>query len=162
MNMKGSRKAITALAAIAVCGLISVGLPSAAQADEIVFGASSQNITFTALGGDLIGVSISALTGSALFQADIGTYAFGATSFSAGPQVGSQFPAGANSESFSFTSTSDADTLSGTVVWSFIQDDTQQPKFFGTLDIASASGDAAFLSNFSAGGSGGVDFTTNT
>jgi hypothetical protein len=50
--------------------------------------------------------------------------------------------------------------LAGTIHWGFIQDNTPQPKFFGTLSVASISGTAAFLANFAALVAG-IDFITN-
>jgi hypothetical protein len=148
-----------ALAVVAVLGsLVLLCLPSGAHADQITFGVSNQNITFTGNGSGSVAVSIASLTGNAFFNSDpLGTYAFGATSFTAGPGVGGIYGTGANAESFTFTG-GDGDTLSGTVHWTFLQDSTANPKFFGTLTITSAAGDAAFLSGFHAGSTVDIDF----
>jgi hypothetical protein len=135
-------------------------LPFAAHATSITIGSSGSAITFTGNGAGSVGVSTSGLSGNAFFDSDaLGTYALGATSFTAGPQSSSLFPAGANSESFSFTG-GDGDSLTGTIHWTVIQDNTPQPKFFGLLTIGTRSGDAAFTSNFS-GPTANIDFITN-
>jgi hypothetical protein len=129
--------------------LLVLALPFGAHATSITFGSSSTGITFVGNGAGSVSVSTSGLSGNAFFDSDaLGTYALGATSFTAGPQSAGIFPAGATSESFTFTG-GDLDKLTGTVTWSFIQDNTPQPKFFGVLTIGTVSGDAAFMSNFS-------------
>jgi len=141
--------------------LLVLGLPFGAHATSITIGASATSITFTGNGAGSVSVSTSGLSGNAFFDSDaLGTYTLGATSFTAGPQSAGIFPAGANLESFAFASP-DGDSLFGTVHWSFIQDNTTQPKFFGVLTITSKSGDAAFLSNFSQP-IANIDFITNT
>ena len=160
--MNKLRKGLGTLITLAALGsIVLLGLPSGADADSITLGASSQNITFTGNGAGSVTVTIGGLTGNAFFNSDpLGTYSFGATTFTAGPVSSNLYPAGANSETFTFTG-GDGDTLSGIVVWSFIQDNTTQPKFFGTLTITSSAGDAAFLSSFSVGSKAPIDFFTN-
>ena len=51
--------------------------------------------------------------------------------------------------------------MKGTISWSFIQDGTRQPKFFGSLLVATASGSADFLADYSPGTTVPVDFITN-
>jgi hypothetical protein len=82
-------------------------------------------------------------------------------SFVAGPVgVSGLFPAGTNSESFSYSAT-DGDFMTGTIVWSEIQEDTRTPKFYGLLKIATTGGDSAFTSSFNGVSSyGNIDFTT--
>jgi hypothetical protein len=146
------------LAALAFANITCFAAPS--EAATITFGTSTQNISFTGNGANSVTVSTTGLTGNAFFDADpLGTYSFGATTFTAGPMSSHLYPAGANSESFTFTG-GDGDTLSGTVHWNFIQDNTPQPKFFGTLTITSKAGDAAFLANF-ASNLAMIDFITN-
>jgi hypothetical protein len=137
---------------------VALGLSSEVQADQITLGDSSQNISFTGNGAGSVTVSVSALSGNAFFDSDpLGSYSFGAVSFTAGPGNAGLYPAGPNSESFSFTSP-DGDTLSGTIQWHTIQDNTTQPKFFGTLSITSKAGDAAFVNNW--GTTAAIDFFT--
>jgi hypothetical protein len=149
------------LAVVAVLGIsVLLCLPSGALADQITLGLSAQNITFTGTGAGSVSVSIGSLTGNGFYNGDpLGSYSFGAMSFLAGPGP-NIYPAAANSESFSFTG-GDGDHIAGTIHWSFIQDSTAQPKFFGTLLIASASGDAAFLSDFAVGSTVRIDFIAN-
>jgi hypothetical protein len=146
------------LALLAVASVACSAVPS--EAATITFGASSQNISFTGNGANSVTVSTAGLSGNAFFDADpLGTYSFGPTTFTAGPESSNLYPAGANTESFTFTG-GDGDTLSGTVHWNFIQDNTPQPKFFGSLTITSKAGDAAFLANF-ASNLALIDFITN-
>ncbi len=148
------------LMVILLASLLVLGLPFAAHATSITFGASGNAITFTGNGTGTVGVSTSGLSGSAFFDTDaLGTYSLGATSFTAGPQYLSLFPASDNSGTFSFTG-GDGDSLTGTIHWTVIQDNTTQPKFFGVLVIGTVSGDAAFMSNFS-GSLANIDFITN-
>jgi len=157
--MKKFKKAVSTFVIMVTVGsLLVLGLSSGAQAAQITFGGSSQAITFTGNGANAVSVSIAGLSGKAFFDADaLGTYSFGATTFTAGPQSGGLFPAGPNTENFSFTG-GDGDTLSGTVHWNVIQDNTPQPKFFGLLTILSKAGDAAFLSTW--GSTAVIDFIT--
>src|SRR4029077_21033144 len=77
----------------------------------------------------------------------VGSFTISALSFTAGPQVGGIFTAGANTQTFTYT-TPDGDTLTETWHVTFIQDNTPQPKFFGTGTTTAISGDAAFLAAF--------------
>jgi hypothetical protein len=158
-KMKSFKNAVsTVVLTVTFEMLVGLALPSPVRADQITLGDSSQSISFTGNGAGSVTVSISALSGNAFFDSDpLGSYSFGATSFTAGPGSSGLYPAGANAESFSFTSP-DGDTLSGTVQWNTIQDNTTQPKFFGTLTITSKAGDAAFLSNW--GSIAAIDFFT--
>ena len=140
--------------------LLVLALPFGAHATSITFGSSSAGITFFGDGAGSVSVSTLGLSGNAFFDSDaLGIYALGATSFTAGPQSAGIFPADANLESFTFTG-GDGDSLTGMINWSFIQDNTPQPKFFGVLTIGTVSGDAAFTSNFS-GSLANIDFITN-
>ena len=88
------------------------------------------------------------------------TFTLGAVAFTAGPNVTEQYPAGANAQSFSYLG-SDGDSLTGTLHWNFIQDNTTNPRFFGTMTVASRSGDPTFLSAWAVGAIVPVDFTTS-
>ena len=148
------------LKAVAVVALSILAFVPASEANQITIGGSAQNITFTG-NGTLVSVSITSLTGSAFYDSDpLGSYSFGPVSFTAGPNVAEQYAAGANTESFTFTSP-DGDSLTANIHWNFIQDNTTKPKFFGTYTVVSSSGDAAFLLDFPVGRSGDIDFTTN-
>ena len=68
------------------------------------------------------------------------------------------FNAAANTETFTYTNP-DGDTITETWHVSMIQDNTPQPKFFGTGTTTAISGDAAFVAAFGAvGGSDTFDW----
>jgi hypothetical protein len=69
------------------------------------------------------------------------------------------FVPNANTGTFTFTG-GDEDTLTQTITWTLIQDDTLQPKFFGTGVVTAPSGDAAFLDDFHVGATDRLDFIT--
>ena len=133
--------------------LITIGLAalwgSGAQAAQITFGPSNQSITFTGNGANSVAVSSPTLTGSAFDPTNglVGSFTLSALSFSAGPQSSGIFSAGANAETFTYTNP-DGDTLTETWRVTFIQDNTPQPKLFGTGITTAISGDAAFLAAF--------------
>lgn len=122
---------------------------SGAGAAQITFGPSNQSITFTGDGANSVTVTSPTLTGSAFdtTNALVGTFTLSGLSFTAGPQSGGIFTAGANTETFTYTNP-DGDTLTETWQVTFIQDNTPQPKFFGTGITTAISGDAAFLAAF--------------
>jgi len=137
-----SRKLLTAIAVAALWG-------SGAEAAQITFGPSNQSITFTGNGASSVSVSSPTLTGSAFdtTNALVGSFSISALSLTAGPQSGNLFPAGANTETFIY-SNPDGDTITETWHITTIQDNTPQPKFFGTGTTTAISGDAAFLAAF--------------
>ncbi len=122
---------------------------SAASAAQITFGPSNESITFTGNGANSVAVASPTLTGLAFdtTNAAVGSFTLSGLSFSAGPQVAGLFAAGANTETFTY-SNPDGDTLTETWHITTIQDNTPQPKFFGTGTTTAISGDAAFLAAF--------------
>jgi hypothetical protein len=96
-----------------------------------------------------VSVSSPTLTGSAFdtTNALVGSFSISALSLTAGPQSSNLFPAGANTETFIY-SNPDGDTITETWHITTIQDNTPQPKFFGTGTTTAISGDAAFLAAF--------------
>jgi len=134
-------------------------LPARAVAGQITFGPSLENVTFTGNGTGSVLISISGLTGPGFYAGNLllGTFAFGPVSFTAGPGP-SIYHASSSAESFEFTG---SDNMKGTISWSFIQDGTRQPKFFGSLLVATAFGSADFLADYSPGTTVPVDFITN-
>ena len=151
--MKTQLVAVIALAAL--CG-------SGAEAAQITFGPSSQNMTFTGDGANSVTISSPTLTGSALDTTNglVGSFSLSGLSFTAGPQVAGLFNAGANTETFTYTNP-DGDTLTETWHITEIQDNTAQPKFFGTGVTTAISGDAAFLAAFGpVGATDLIDFIT--
>lgn len=134
---------------------------SGAQAAQITFANSAQDITFTGNGAGALSISSPVLSGSAFYDADpLGTYSISAMSFTTGVHTATgNFTPNANTGTFTFTG-GDGDTLTQTITWTLIQDDTLQPKFFGTGVVTSASGDAAFLADFHVGATDQLDFIT--
>jgi hypothetical protein len=133
--------------------LMAIGLAalwgSGAQAAQITFGPSNESITFTGNGANSVAVSSPTLTGLAFDTTNglVGSFTLSGLAFNAGPESGGIFTAGANTETFTYTNP-DGDTLTETWHVFFIQDNTPQPKFFGTGITTAISGDAAFLAAF--------------
>jgi PEP-CTERM motif len=139
---------------------------STAFADQITIANSTSGlITFTGTGTGAISFSTSGLSGTALFGGDLGTYSLGGLSFTSGNVTGNNFPISpAVTENFSFTA-GDGDTLTAIAQWSLLKDNSLQPNIVGVglnLSIISASGDAAFLKDFFAGGKAEIDLTFTT
>ena len=151
------RKSLTSLALAITPLLWACG----AQAAQITFGLSAQDITFTGNGGGALSISSPILTGAAFYGTDpIGTYSISAMSFTTGVHSATgDFTPNINSETFTFVG-GDGDRLTQTITWTLIQDDTLQPKFFGTGVVTAASGDSAFLADFAAGAMDRLDFIT--
>ena len=122
---------------------------SGAQAAQITFGPSNQSITFTGNGVNSISVTSPTLTGSAFDTTNgaVGAFTISSLSFTAGPQSAGIFNAGANTETFTYTNP-DGDSITETWHITVIQDNTPQPKFFGTGVTTDILGDAAFLAAF--------------
>ena len=144
----------------------TLGVPAVASASLISLGASSGSFGFqTGLsppGTVNVNTGGSGISGPATFQNDSGGYTLGITSFIVGPQSGNQFPAGSNSEPFTYTGIfPDTDMLTGTIRWSVIEDGTT-PHFFGSLlvNTVSAASDAAFKATFMVGQTYGIDLIT--
>jgi PEP-CTERM motif-containing protein len=152
-----NRKHLTAVALMIAPLLWASG----GHAAQITFGASAQNITFAGNGAGALSISSPTLTGAAFYNADpTGTYSISAMSFTTGVHtVTGNFTPNANSETFTFAG-GDGDMLTQTITWTLIQDDTLQPKFFGTGVVTAASGDAAFLADFHVGARDQLDFIT--
>ncbi len=158
--MKTNRRLPVALAVITALWIcLPPCLPSGADAGQITFGPSLENVTFTGNGAGSVLISISGLTGPGFYTGDalVGAFTFGPVLFTAGPGP-NIYPASPGAESFQFTG---SDNMMGTISWLFIQDGTRQPKFFGSLLVATASGSAAFLADFPPGQAMPVDFITN-
>jgi len=145
----------------ATIGTVALLCASAASAAQITFGSSAQSVTFTSNGSGGLSVSSPALTGSGFYDADpLGTFSISGMSFSTGVHSATgDFTPNANSGAFTFTG-GDGDTLTETITWTLIQDDTVQPKFFGNGVVTAASGDASFLTDFHVGATDRLDFIT--
>jgi hypothetical protein len=154
---------------------LSAGLllwASAANADMIGIGGAAGSITFTSNGNGTISFSTAGFTSTGLttFQSptgvlqDTGNSTFGAMSGSTGVEVGNIFPiTSGGTETFSYTSTTDSDMMSGTITWPAIKDGTTSPQFDvnAVLTVTSSSGDATFTGDFPVGSMAGVDFTVS-
>jgi hypothetical protein len=153
---------------------LSAGLllwASAANADMIGIGGATGSMTFTSNGDGTISFSTDGFTSAfpfATFQSPTGIFhsggasTFGAMSGSTGVEVGNIFPiASGGMETFSYTSTTDSDMMSGTITWPAIKDGTTSPQFDvnAVLTVTSSSGDATFTGDFPVGSMAGIDFT---
>ena len=146
-------KLLTAITLVALWG-------AGAEAAQITFGPSNQNITFTGNGSGSVAVSSPTLTGFALdpTNGSVGSFTLSPLSFTAGPQVAGLFAIPSNTETFSYASP-DGDTLTDTVHFTEIQDNTPQPKFYATAVTTAISGDAAFIADFGpVGAANSIDF----
>ena len=156
-------KTFNLLSGVVALGLL--GAPLGAQANQIALLGTVDGITLTGT-GTLVNVSIAAGTGDgAVFQATgfpnvtSGTYTLGAVAFTAGPNAAERYPAGANTESFNYAD--GVNTLVGNIHWNFIQDNTTNPKFFGTLTVTTSTGSPQFTSTFPMGANDRmIDLTT--
>jgi hypothetical protein len=140
-------------------GLAALWAPGT-EAAQITFGPSNESITFTGDGANSVAVTSPTLNGSAFdtTNGSVGSFILSALSFTAGPQNAGLFAAGANTETFTYTNPG-GDTLTETWHFTQIQDNTPQPKFYGTGITTAISGDAAFLAAFGpVGTTDSVDF----
>src|SRR4029077_5819170 len=136
------------------------GCAGVANATQITLGNSDPGdvYNFQGNGAGSLTVSVDPKvkgTNQAFYGGDVGNYKFGPTSFLAGPLVGGNFPSnGTESLKVAFT---DGDTASGDVNWTLVKDHSLRPDLIGTWTVASASGDAAFLADFSPGSIADID-----
>lgn len=137
------------LAAITWATIWASGV-QAAPIPQITFGPSDQTITFTGSGANSVTVSSPSLTGPAIdtTHSRVGSFTITPLDFITGPEVGGIFTPAANTETFAYVNPDDGDRLTESWHITAIQDDTNQPKFFGTGTITSISGDAVFLADF--------------
>ncbi len=152
-----NRKLLTAVALAAGPILWASG----ANAAQITFGPSSQNVSFTGTGTGSVNVAIPALSGPALdtVTGGGGIFTFTAVSFTAGPGVGGTYPViGTHSDTFTYTN--GANSVSETITWTTIADGTPTPSLNGTSSVLAIAGSAAFQAAFSPVGSA-LDMTMN-
>ena len=156
------------LAAVSTFALLGAQL--GAQAAQITLGgtATPTGISFTGT-GTLVNVSIAAGTGdgtllNGLGAVVAGNYTLGAVSFTAGPNTAEQYPVTVQAPASEALTYSDSagNALTGDIHWSFLQDNTPSPKFFGQMTVLNSSGSAAFTGAFIPGSSGAIDLTTST
>jgi hypothetical protein len=155
------------LAAVSAVALLSA--PLAAQAVQIALGGIATGINLQGgapVAGDVTATIASPIAGSTILSglgADIfGNYTLGVVSITAGPQTVEQYPVTPQapaSEAFTYSDAS-GNALTGDIHWSFLQDNTTNPKFFGQMTILTSSGSALFTGAFIPGSAGAIDFTT--
>lgn len=149
------------LSGVVALGLLSV--PVGAQAAIISLASTTDGITLTGT-GTLVDVSIAAGTGSGSFLNGTipGTYSLGAVSLTAGPNVVERYPVTVQSpasEAFTY-SDSAGNALTGDIHWNFLQDNTPNPRFFGSMTVLTSSGSAGFMATWSPSSIDAIDFTT--
>jgi hypothetical protein len=149
------------LSGVVALGLLSV--PVGAQAAIISLASTTDGITLTGT-GTLVDVSIAAGTGSGSFLNGTipGTYSLGAVSLTAGPNVAERYPVTVQSpasEAFTY-SDSAGNALTGDIHWNFLQDNTPNPRFFGSMTVLTSSGSAGFMATWSPNSIDAIDFTT--
>jgi hypothetical protein len=151
----------TLLSGVVALGVL--GVPIGTQAAIITLASTADGITLTGT-GTLVNASIAAGTGSGTFLNGTipGNYTLGGVSLTAGPNTTEQYrvtvqaPA---SEAFNY-SDSLGNALTGDIHWSFLQDNTNNPKFFGSMTVLASSGSAGFMATWSVGSLDAIDFTT--
>lgn len=154
-------KKLNLLSGVVALGLL--GVPVGAQAAIISLASTTDGITLTGT-GTLVNASIAAGTGSGTFLNGTipGTYSFGAVSLTAGPNTTEQYPVTVQSPASEALTYSDSvgNALTGDIHWSFLQDNTNNPKFFGSMTVLASSGSAGFMATWSVGSVDAIDFTT--
>lgn len=145
---------------------------SGANADLLGIGGATGTITFTSNGAGTVSFTTAGFTATqtATFQVptgvvqDRGNATFGAMVGTTGTETGGIFPVtSGGTQTFSYTSTTDSDMLTGTVTWPGIKDNTTTPQFDdnAVFHITSSSGDATFTTDFPTGGTATIDFTAD-
>jgi hypothetical protein len=164
-GIKMTRK-LALLAAVSTFALLSAEL--GAQAAQIVLGGTASGITLTGT-GTTVNVTVAAGTGdgtllNGLGPVVTGNYTLGAVSLTAGPNTAEQYPVTVQAPASEALTYSDSagNALTGDIHWSFLQDNTDKPKFFGSMTVLTSSGSAAFTSSFIPGSMGAIDWTTTS
>ena len=162
----------------AVSSVALLGAPLSAQAVIITLGSIADGISVQGgapVAGDVT-VTIAApihgstiLTGLVPPGTDVfGNYTLGAVTLQAGPNSAELYPVTSQTvggvpapELFNYTD-SLGDTLTGAITWKNIQDNTSNPKFFGSMTVTTAMGTSAFVAAFPQNSSSAIDFTATT
>ncbi len=171
-EVRTMKRALLALGlVVALTSMVSLALPSGARADQIGLGGANGTITFTSNGDGTLSFSTGGFTVSfplATFQSpngtvqDAGSAILGPMNGGTGLESNGDFSiTSGGTENFNFSSTTDADALSGTITWAGIKDDTTTPMFdiSSFLNIASSSGDPQFTTDFPVGRLAEIDMT---
>lgn len=173
---------VKCLVIVATLGFVCSGVAHAANT-PINLGASTQQVTFTAATtpdttvsvqlGSCVG-NICTLSGTATDSSSgfVGTYTF--TTDTTGGQVTANYPengsvygASMNGATTTFQYTNNngggtPDSLTGTVVWTAINDGSPNPTLKGVLTITNVSGPSAFTSLFAGITTVQIDFTLSS
>lgn len=146
---------------LAAAAALALGM-SGAQAAQITLGNSTTaGYSFTGLGGGQISVSQSTMTGQAFDPASLGIGSYTLTGF--GPITVTNDGTGVfpiSGVTATLTYTNGGNSLTDTVTWTSINDNSHNPHFEGTDVINSSSGSAAFLAAFPTGSATHIDITT--
>jgi hypothetical protein len=153
----------------ATVALGTLSFPLAAHAvTQITLGGTADGITLTGT-GTLVNVSITAGTGDGTLLNGLGpivqgNYILGAVTFTAGPNTTEQYPVTVQAPASEALTYSDSagNALTGDIHWSFLQDNTPNPRFFGNMTVLTSSGSAAFTGAFIPGSSKSIDWTTTS
>jgi hypothetical protein len=160
---------VALLAAVSAVALL--GAPLAAQAVQISLAGIASGITLQGgapVAGDVTATIAAPITGTAVLNGlgsdIIGSYTLGMVTLTAGPNVAEKYNVNTQSpvsESFNY-SDGTGNALTGDIHWTFLQDNTPNPRFFGSMTITASSGSAAFTGAFIPNSFGSIDFTTTT
>src|SRR5262249_45152443 len=137
-----------------------IGLNPIADGITVQGGApAAGDVTVTIGAAGIHGTAV--LTG---LGADItGSYTFGGVTLQAGPNSAELYPVfsqGPASAAFNFSDPV-GDLLTGDISWKNIQDNTTNPKFFGTMTVTAVTGvTPGFAAAFLLNSPSNIDFTT--
>ena len=135
----------------------------AAMADQITLADTGGSTGYTFTGDGLGDVTISTWgspMGSAFFTgSDVGTYTLGGLSGMTANNLNTSPPGnvGGTVTQGITISMSDGDFLSGQILWTQVKDHSVNPDFIGTLDVATATGDATWVNDWSSTTAGPID-----
>lgn len=159
-----------------VCLLVAFGV-SSAQADQITYGPSTQNVTFTTTSATTLSMALGStvlpgagcvsgdlcLSGAAHVGSTTGTFAISTvgdlTVGSTQPFPGA-FPISGGTSTFNYTG-SNLSSLGGTITWSYVKDGSPKPDLIGSILITSVTG-SDLTSSYTVGNTTGTDFGLNS
>jgi len=176
-RMNRIRKLVTSfgvLAALLCTALLTT--PSGARANQITIGQLAPSVSISGSGGGAAGtLTLTMGTGSGLADLNGSSYEIGVSIHSTGtstlsqdilstgafnPGNGEFAVTGGNPETYTYASVfGPAESLTGSVTWSVIKDDTSTPDILGSLLITASAGDAPFLTDFQVGKIVPIDVT---
>jgi PEP-CTERM motif-containing protein len=179
-NEKTSRRVVMRMGLVAlssaVIALLMLGSVGPAAADQISIGSNSGgSVIFTSNGnGSTINMNFGTASGlsgtTAAFEHPNGVQIDSGVSYTfsqANPVVltllasGNFSGTGSPTSTFTFGPAGSGDSLTGTVGWTLVKDNTLFPQLLGTIAITAVSGTATFLSDFHVGDKDAIDLTLN-